>query len=188
MPSVRLDPKGKNKQQTVAYSLKKEDADEMMHGDGEPLIGPKLPPEFEVGWRVRCRARASLRILEEGEQGTLVHSAGHGRSREQRNAQRFKSNAGKRVDELVSNTLLLVSRRNSCSQESRLHQRDASPAIDRRARNPKATSRASTHSNAYHAVTGHICKLTSALDSSHPHPLITSRRWVRSSWQRLVLP
>lgn len=40
--------KGKNKQQTPAYSLKKEDNDEMDHGDGEPMIGPKLPPEFEV--------------------------------------------------------------------------------------------------------------------------------------------
>jgi len=39
--------KGKNKQQTPAYSLKKEDNEDMDHGDGEPLIGPKLPPEFE---------------------------------------------------------------------------------------------------------------------------------------------
>jgi hypothetical protein len=40
--------KGKNKQQTPAYSLKKEDNDEIDQGDGEPMIGPKLPPEFEV--------------------------------------------------------------------------------------------------------------------------------------------
>ena len=40
--------KGKNKQQTPAYSLKKEDHDETVDGDGEPLIGPKLPPEYEV--------------------------------------------------------------------------------------------------------------------------------------------
>jgi hypothetical protein len=40
--------KGKNKQQTPAYSLKKEDNDDIDHGDGEPMIGPKLPPEFEV--------------------------------------------------------------------------------------------------------------------------------------------
>jgi hypothetical protein len=40
--------KGKNKQQTPAYSLKKDDNDDMDHGDGQPMIGPKLPPEFEV--------------------------------------------------------------------------------------------------------------------------------------------
>jgi hypothetical protein len=40
--------KGKSKQQTPAYSLKKEETDDMDHGDGEPMIGPKLPPEFEV--------------------------------------------------------------------------------------------------------------------------------------------
>jgi hypothetical protein len=40
--------KGKNKQQTAAYSLKKDDANDMDHGDGENMIGPKLPPEFEV--------------------------------------------------------------------------------------------------------------------------------------------
>jgi hypothetical protein len=40
--------KGKNKQQTPAYSLKKEDNDDMNHGDSETMIGPKLPPEFEV--------------------------------------------------------------------------------------------------------------------------------------------
>jgi hypothetical protein len=40
--------KGKNKQQTPAYSLKKDDSNDMDHDDGEPLIGPKLPPEFEV--------------------------------------------------------------------------------------------------------------------------------------------
>jgi hypothetical protein len=28
--------------------LKKEDDDEEDLGDGEPMIGPKLPPEFEV--------------------------------------------------------------------------------------------------------------------------------------------
>ena len=51
----------------------------MMQGDGDTLIGPKLPPEFEVGEIVRRRAGASMLILEEGEQGTLVHPAGHGR-------------------------------------------------------------------------------------------------------------
>ena len=43
-----LDGKGKNKQQAPAYSLKKDDNDEMDQGDGEPMIGPKLPPEYEV--------------------------------------------------------------------------------------------------------------------------------------------
>ncbi|UJR36895.1 hypothetical protein I4U23_029608 [Adineta vaga] len=39
--------KGKNKQQTPAYSLKKEEIDGMDQDSGEPIIGPKLPPEFE---------------------------------------------------------------------------------------------------------------------------------------------
>jgi hypothetical protein len=47
-PGQKKNPKGKNRQQTPAYSLKKDDTDEMDHGDGEPMIGPKLPPEFEV--------------------------------------------------------------------------------------------------------------------------------------------
>ena len=39
--------KGKNKQQTPAYTLKKLGANET-DDNGEPMIGPKLPPEFEV--------------------------------------------------------------------------------------------------------------------------------------------
>jgi hypothetical protein len=40
--------KGKNKQQTPVYSSRKEDNNEMDQDNGEPMIGPKLPPEFEV--------------------------------------------------------------------------------------------------------------------------------------------
>lgn len=39
--------KGKNKQQTPAYSLKRDDLDEIDQSTGEPMIGPKLPPEYE---------------------------------------------------------------------------------------------------------------------------------------------
>ncbi|CAF0810505.1 unnamed protein product [Adineta ricciae] len=39
--------KGKNKQQTPAYSLKKEENEDMEQDDDDPIIGPKLPPEFE---------------------------------------------------------------------------------------------------------------------------------------------
>ena len=50
-------PKEKNKQQTPAYSLKKEDHDEIGDGESEPLIGPKLPPDFEVTSRKSFLAR-----------------------------------------------------------------------------------------------------------------------------------
>ncbi|CAF4258875.1 unnamed protein product, partial [Rotaria sordida] len=45
--------KGKNKQQTPAYSLKKNENDDI-DGDSEPMIGPKLPPEFEVNTTLSC--------------------------------------------------------------------------------------------------------------------------------------
>lgn len=44
---LKKNVKGKNKRQTPAYSLKKSENDDL-DADGEPMIGPKLPPEFEV--------------------------------------------------------------------------------------------------------------------------------------------
>lgn len=66
--------KGKNKQQTPAYSLKKEDHDEAVDDDGETLIGPKLPPEYEVISMKDCLAWIDLFFLCRRKSPKNIHS------------------------------------------------------------------------------------------------------------------
>lgn len=75
-----VDGKGKNKQQAPAYSLKKEEMHDMDYGDSETMIGPKLPPEYEVSDQ-HCSSPKIISTtihLEKTEQRTFVYSTGHG--------------------------------------------------------------------------------------------------------------
>lgn len=70
------DGKGKNKQQTPAYTLKKDDHDQTEQNNGEPLIGPKLPPEYEVKSSFVSFSSSLMFIvhLEKDQQRTFLYS------------------------------------------------------------------------------------------------------------------